>query len=135
MSSPRPPLPPALRQLLLRAMRDTPGQEICGLLVGHGTELGFRRLQNLGGPGEFWVEETALARQAHYVAATNGLVLGFVHSHATSTQLSGSDACALPGTQLPWLVVAVVEGVLLGQWHWQEGPQWCSERLATSEVE
>ncbi|MCB2376965.1 Mov34/MPN/PAD-1 family protein [Hymenobacter sp. BT635] len=131
MSPARPALPAALRRLLVLAMQDSPGREICGLLVAHNEQLSFRRLPNLGGPGEFWVEEYALEAQLRHLAATGGRVLGLVHSHCSGLELSGPDAAALPASRWPWLVVVpqAADG-LVGCWYWAEGPHIHAEALA-----
>ena len=107
---------------LLAAVHDTPGREICGFLVQQSSKLGFRRVPNLGGAGEFWVDQGNLDRILDDIASTDSVVKAFVHNHTSGdTTLSISDAQSLRASRWPWLVIVVRGAGICGEWFWMEG--------------
>lgn len=114
---------------LLSAIHDTPGDEVAGFLVEYGDKLKFRRLRNLGGVGEFWVEPLAVERILRDITRTQGSVKGFVHSHSTDCQLSCADQASLGTSPWPWLVIVPQRWGIKGRWFRTEGNRVVSGEL------
>jgi proteasome lid subunit RPN8/RPN11 len=89
-----------------RAYESSPGVELCGLLFERDGRLGFRRLENLGGLGEFWIDEIELIRVERDLSRHGGCVVAFVHSHVHSAEPSNSDRLLAMRSRWPFLLVA-----------------------------
>jgi proteasome lid subunit RPN8/RPN11 len=121
MSTYLPKLGSDLRRALFTAINDVQDQEICGLLVETGIVLSFRRIRNLGGPGEFWLDQIALDRVLRNIVKNEGVVRGFVHSHAMDPNLSVADRHTMRSSVWPWLVIVQRRNEIEGKWFWNEG--------------
>jgi proteasome lid subunit RPN8/RPN11 len=103
----------ATRRVLAAALRESCGAEVCGfLLVDIGAAPQFVRAANLHARGAFLIHPGERRRVAAMAAARGGRIGAIVHSHARSLELSVDDQRALLAGDLPWIVVALADGVL-----------------------
>jgi len=99
-------LEPKIQKLLLRAIGDAKGLEVCGLLIATGPDQSFWRLRNLiAEVGGFWLDPVDLEGVEHAVARSGGHILAFLHSQTSSTKLSPQDDTSLAQSKWPWIVV------------------------------
>jgi proteasome lid subunit RPN8/RPN11 len=82
------------------------GTEICGFAVARANGLHFHRIENLGGLGEFWIDEAELKRVERAIAQAGGRIIAFVHSHPHSSQPSSSDRAIQRRVSWPVFLVA-----------------------------
>lgn len=97
----------SLPPILWRAIDDADGEEVCGLLVEYGDQLGFRRIENLAGPGEFSVDPWELERASLDIARQGGAIKMLVHSHFRSPTPSAADHALAARTPWPLLIVTM----------------------------
>ena len=116
-------------RVLIIAINDSPGQEVCGFLVSHGGRISFRRLPNLGGAGEFWVDQECLDRVLRHISSTDGVIIGFIHSHMAGINLSFADESSIENSSWPWLVITLHEKTIVGNWYWKDSSGICSSPL------
>jgi proteasome lid subunit RPN8/RPN11 len=84
---------------------------VCGFVFERGEVVEFHRLENLGGFGEFWIDELELRRVERSIARSGGRIVAFVHSHPHSSEPSSSDLAMRE--HVPWPVFLVApDGVL-----------------------
>jgi proteasome lid subunit RPN8/RPN11 len=83
-----------------RARSDAGRQEVCGFLVDTHRQLSFRRLENLGGEGEFWIDIHEVQRVDRDIARSDGRITALVHCHSYSDRSSSSDRKL--AAQSPW---------------------------------
>jgi hypothetical protein len=98
-------------------------------LVEQSSTLTFRRIPNLGGAGEFWIDQGSLDSILGDIARTNSVVKAFVHNHASDTTLSASDKASLRSSPWPWLVVAGTGTSIYGEWFWIEADTIHSKKM------
>jgi proteasome lid subunit RPN8/RPN11 len=125
-----PSIEEAVCRALLLAAHDTPGREICGFLVERLSTLAFRRIPNLGGAGEFWVDPSSLDQILGDVARRQSVVRAFIHSHGSRVCLSASDEAAIRFSPWPWLVVVCRGTEVQGRWFWMEDEEIRSDKMA-----
>ena len=110
---------------------ETPGSEVCGLLLGRGNEVTeVRRTANVAADPTRTFEVDPIAHFAAMRAARSGRakIIGHYHSHpGGSVQPSATDAAmiALPGEF--WVIVA---GAAVGAWRTVAGKSFVSVDLA-----
>jgi proteasome lid subunit RPN8/RPN11 len=114
---------------LVAAVHDRPGQEVCGFLVERLSILTFRRVPNLGGAGEFWIEQGSLDQILSDITRSHSVVRAFIHSHGSSVHLSASDEALIRFSQWPWLVVVCIGTEIQGEWFWTEVGEIRSEKM------
>ncbi|MFL5963802.1 MAG: Mov34/MPN/PAD-1 family protein [Gaiellaceae bacterium] len=81
------------------------GTEVCGLVFERGHKVEFHRVENLGGFGEFWIDELELRRVERSIEQSGGRIVAFVHSHPHSSEPSSSDRALR--ARVPWPVFVV----------------------------
>ncbi|MFZ0455661.1 MAG: hypothetical protein WCE54_13780 [Ignavibacteriaceae bacterium] len=116
---------------LTSAIHDTFNREVCGFLIEEENELRFRRMENLGGYGEFILDEVMVKLFCDN-AGKNGIkVRYFVHNHFTGLELSSSDINSFCRNDWPWLIVMIKNDKISGKWYWHEKNSIHSQDLIT----
>ena len=113
---------PAVGSLICRSVTEAGGREVCGYLtLDLGMQQAFHRITNRSvEPDNFWISRVDSRRFMKKAARQNLRVLAFLHSHRSSLELSRQDKISLDDSEVPWIVVAVVNGQLFSKVYYPE---------------
>jgi proteasome lid subunit RPN8/RPN11 len=105
-----------------RCIEEARGREVCGYLtLDQGTRQEFHRVTNRSTElDNFWISRTDYRRFMRKVSRQNLQILGFVHSHQSSLELSRQDKISLNNSEVPWIVVTIADSQLLSKVYYPE---------------
>ncbi len=112
----------ATQEMLVYAIRDSGGREICGFLLRD--RAGYQRYYGVSNlayfRGEFLVSNCDVRRIKKTARDRNLEILAFIHSHRRDLDLSPGDINGFRATKMPWIVVALTAAGLNFKIHYPQ---------------
>ena len=95
------------------------GRELCGYLTldSHEQQEFYALINRSHDAGSFWVSKGDYQRLARHFARRNLRILAFVHSHSSGLELSREDSICLRASDIPWVIVGIVDGELQSRFY------------------
>ena len=97
-------------ELLIHIIKAEPYKEITGfLLIDKEKQQEFIRMKNLSGnPNAFFILDNDVLLVKRYADFQGLKIIGFIHSHNGSTEMSNHDIHTFKTSEFDWIIVALV---------------------------
>ena len=116
-------LEPATEQVICQALQEARENiEVCGFLLRDrsNAQIFLRVWNSSPGPSQFSITRGELERVSKYADRCGCKLEAFLHSHASSLDLSPEDKRMLLSGTIPWVIVRKGSNKLEQRWHERE---------------